>query len=129
MMLITVILLLFCLSSSSLNGLYFGTRFGHHPESLLTAPYRRSKVMNAVAFNDKNGDRWRRPSTLSIGMCDVNHWVTDESTPYHRRIINYNETNYVPYYTCAMFVSGVIGVEPKEVFFKNGDYLHMFPVS
>ncbi len=79
--------------------------------------------MNSIAFNDNNGDRSRRPS-LCIGMCDVNNWVTDDSTSYHR-----NETNYVPYDTCVMFVSGVIGVEPKEVFFKNGDYLHMFPVS
>jgi hypothetical protein len=31
--------------------------------------------------------------------------------------------------TCFMLVSGVIGVEPKEIFFKNGNYLHTFPVS
>lgn len=31
--------------------------------------------------------------------------------------------------TCMMLVSGIIGVEPKEIFFKNGNYLNSFPAS
>jgi hypothetical protein len=31
--------------------------------------------------------------------------------------------------TCLMFVSGIIGIEPKDIFFKNGHYIQSFPVS
>lgn len=77
-----------------------------------------------TAFVQLRGNHWYLPHVSRDGLS-----IRSDGGHFHQDSQGVRSDVPSRYDTCLVFATGYIGVEPKEMYLKNGHYVVSFPVS
>lgn len=77
-----------------------------------------------TAFVQLRGNHWYLPHVSRDGLS-----IPSDGGHFHQDSQGVRSDVPSRYDTCLVFATGYIGVEPKEMYLKNGHYVVSFPVS